>query len=282
MDRACLDVCPCGTGQTGQESLIVTGHDDSMKGIEPQLKPSMTLTGMRVRKDRGKTLVKRRVACASFAIVAVLIAAYSVTRVTTWWTFKTRALGPRAIQPELQPNEMLWRAAAGDLNSSLQPALVFGTLLHGGGSRIHVLHWQDGHYKRIWTFTHPFSDAIDELIIRDVNNDGRNDLVTLWVSGSGGFLDVVIFEWNGQTYEEIWNLDRHVKDGQLTAAASLRIRRADSYGNVELVIRTPITEADEKPGLFAQSHQVSIYRWDVLQKTFVLFKRFIDPGRTYE
>lgn len=226
--------------------------------------------------------MKRRVAYASFAVVMIIIAAYQVTRVTTWWAFRARTPRQLAIQLQLEPDELLWRVAAGNLSYGLQPALVFGTLVRGGGSRIRVLHWQDGHYKKVWTFTHPFADEIHELIIRDVNNDHRDDLVTLWASGSGGFLDIVIFEWNGQTYEEIWNLDRHVKDGQLTAAASLSIRRLDSHGNVELVVRTPIANAHQKPGLFAQPHQVSIYRWDALKKTFALFKRSVDPSRTYE
>jgi hypothetical protein len=185
-----------------------------------------------------------------------------------------------AIHVQLVPGETLSTAAAGDLTGGFEPALVLGTQLPGPHSRVRVMHRQGDRYETVWTFTSD-AEGIDSLIIRHLHNNAPNDLLTLWRSGSGGYLDMLIFEWNGRTYREIWNLDQFVKGGQLIQRAKLATRQFDSYGNVELVIRAPnIHPGDTTRGPLP--HQVSIYRWDARKQTFVLFTRYVDPNKTFE
>ena len=71
--------------------------------------------------------------------------------------------------------------------------------------RVAVLHWQRDHYETVGTFADE-ARRIDSLIIQDITGHRRGDLITLWRSGQGGYLNVLIFEWNGQNYREIWDL----------------------------------------------------------------------------
>jgi hypothetical protein len=121
----------------------------------------------------------------------------------------------------------------------------------------------------------------ESAMIRAVTNNKRNDLVTLWRGGQGGYLDVLIFEWDGRTYRKIWQLSDLEKEGQLTQGASLIIRRVDDFGGVELVIRAPNVQPGES-SLGAVSHQVSIYRWNAATTTFLLHKRFVDAEKSYD
>lgn len=184
------------------------------------------------------------------------------------------------IQVQLDPGEKLASAVVGDLTGSLEYALVLGTSLPGERGRIRVLHGQRDHYETVGTFTDE-AGFIDSLIIQDITGQRRGDLITLWRSGQGGYLNVLIFEWTGQSYRKIWDLAPFEKGGQLTERALLTIRRIDQVGNVELVVRAPNVRPGERtPGPLP--HQVSIYRWDAHQQTLVLFKRFVDPSRTFE
>ena len=184
------------------------------------------------------------------------------------------------IQVELDPGEKLLAAAAGNLTGSFEPSLVFGTSLPDARSRIRVLQWQKGHYETVWAFTEG-ADNVDLRITSDVHNGWRGDLITLWYSGAGAYLDVRIFEWNGRTFQETWHLPSFKENGQLTQGASLEIRPIGSAGNIELMIRAPnVLPGASTHGLL--SHQVSMYRWDTRRQTFVLFKRFVDTNRSFE
>ncbi len=185
-----------------------------------------------------------------------------------------------SVDIALDPNEILVRAAAGNLAPEGDPALVFGTRLRDGGGRVHVLHRRGNRYSEVWQFSNPLG-GFDSSIIIDVNNDHRDDLVTLWRGGNGAYLDVRVFEWGEGTYRELWNLYQHVKDGQLTQSAGLLIEQIDAHGNVQLVVRAPnIPQGSRAHGPVA--HQVSIYRWDSKKQTLTLFRRFIDTRPSWE
>ena len=172
-------------------------------------------------------------------------------------------------------------AAAGNLTGNLaKPVLAFGTILSDHRKRIRVLHWQRDHYQAVWTFTNPYHDeGLVSLQIRNIRRFSA-DLVALWEAGSGHALGAQIFEWNGRTYREIWNLDKFVREGQFTILAWLQIRPIlpSEFG---LVIRAPIVKSYETRH-DALPHQVSVYRWDGGQHTFTLFKRFVDPAKTFD
>lgn len=185
-----------------------------------------------------------------------------------------------AIQLSLDSQEWLWGAAAGFLTETPDPVLVFGTVLPMNRGRVRVFHWNGTRYQQVWVHTSELG-GFDGATIRDVNNNRRDDLVTLWRAGSGGYLDVRIFEWNGRVYQEIWDLSRFSGKGQLLQHAGLTIRRIDNVGNVELVIRAPNVKPGES-ALRALPHQVSIYRWSPRERTFVLFRRFVDSQRNFE
>src|SRR5574341_532804 len=97
----------------------------------------------------------------------------------------------------LTAQERLIGAAAGNLTSSPRdPVLVFGTsggLMQRGG--LHVVHRIGGEFRQVWRYTSPYGD-FREALIRDVNNDARDDLIVLWIAGQGGYTTVQIFEWN--------------------------------------------------------------------------------------
>jgi len=110
---------------------------------------------------------------------------------------------------------------------------------------------------------------------------GQPVLITEWTNGNHAFLDVAVFKWDGDTYQEIWRLEPFTEGGQLTQEANLEVQRFDESGDIQLVIRTPIP----KPGEHAFGplpHQVSIYRWDNTAETFVFFKRFVDSQKSYK
>jgi hypothetical protein len=178
-----------------------------------------------------------------------------------------------SIDVALDPGEILVGAAAGLLVAGGDPVLVFGTIRNGGGN-VRVFHRRGNRYSEAWRFTNDLG-GFDSAIISDVTNSHQYDLVTLWRGGNGGYLDVRVFEWRRGTYRELWNLYRHVKDGQLTEGAGLLIEPIDNYGNVQLVVRAPnLPQGSGAHGPVA--HQVSVYRWDATKQTFRLFQRFID------
>jgi hypothetical protein len=223
---------------------------------------------------------RRVVGCALLTIAVMSAAVYSAPQKMMRGFAEAGTPIRPTIQVQLEPGEKLGSAVVGDLTGSLEYALVLGTLLPGKRGRIRVLHWQKDHYETVGTFTDE-AGSIDSLIIEDITGHRRGDLITLWRSGQGGYLNVLIFEWTGQNYRKIWDLAPFEKGGQLTERALLAIRRIDQIGNVELVIRAPNVRPGERtPGPLP--HQVSIYRWDARKQTLVLFKRFVDPSRTFE
>ncbi len=202
---------------------------------------------------------RRVVRHALLSIVVMSAAVYSAAPVIRRGFAEAATPIRPTIQMQLDHGEILLSAVVGDLTDSLEPALVFGTVLPDGRCRIRVLHWQRDHYETVWAFTR--EAEVDAPIIRDIHNHRLGDLITLWRSGSGGYLDILIFEWNGRTYREIWDLAPFENDGQLMQGALLTIRRIDQVGNVELIIRAPNVRPGEST-LGPLPHQVSIYRWD--------------------
>lgn len=225
----------------------------------------------------GSAMQLRHVAYALVALGATLVMSYGVHQMSKRESADASSPNVLSIEMPLASNEVLWGTAAGDLTGGPQPEIVIGTLLPLDRGRVYVLHPQDGKYRPAWTFTHEAA-AFDSAIIRDVNADRRNELITLWLSGQGGYLDVRIFRWDG-TYRLLWQLPQD--QAQLTQGAQLSIRRINIVGGVELVVRAPNVKPGEST-LGALPHQVSVYRWDPSKRTFVLFRRFIDPRKSFE
>src|SRR6266851_3881718 len=138
---------------------------------------------------------------------------------------------PLVIRLDLQPDERITGATAGNLEDSLFPAFVIGTAIPPGYGRVHLLHWTGKQYERVWVFRND-TGVFESAMIRDVTNDKRNDLVTLWRGGQAGYLDVLIFGGDGRTYRKLWQLSGFEREGQLTQGASLTIRRVDDFGDV--------------------------------------------------
>lgn len=184
------------------------------------------------------------------------------------------------VRVSLGASERIVGAVAGDLTDTLTPAIVVGTSIGADKGRALILHEVKGRYGLKWQFMNS-SAVFDGAMVRDVNNNRRQDLITLWRRGQGGYLDAMVFEWDGRTYRSIWELLPNERRGQLTAAATLQVKRIDAEGGVEVIIRAP----NVLPGastLGALPHQVSIYRWSKSAKTLVLYRRFVERDRSYD
>lgn len=222
--------------------------------------------------------VKPRVAVRSLWAVAVVAIVVHALPGPLWQSAVSKRVHAAAIQLPWEPQEFLWGAAAGNLTGNIDPALVFGTVLPGDRGRVRVLHQRGGVFREVWSYTHDAS--FHSVIIRDVDSVQPEELITLWTRGQGAYLDVRVFQWTGQTYREIWNLDQYGRGRQLTQGAHLLIQRVDLFG-IQLVVRAP-NVAPGASTLGALPHQVSIYRWDNQKRSLVLFRRFVDTQKTFE
>jgi len=238
-----------------QETLPITGADLEEPAVE---------------RSRGQLA---RVASVAIALSYALLTHLGNAAVAG------QASTPLTIRLDLQPYEQITGATAGNLADGPYPALVIGTAIPPGRGRVHVLHGNGRQYDEVWVSTNDVG-VFESATIRDVNNNKRSDLVTLWRGGQGGYLDVQIFEWEGSTYRKLWQLAGFEMGGQLTQGASLGIRRIDDFGNVELVVRAPSVRPGEST-LGPVHHQVSIYRWNAAKRTFVLYTRFVETEKSY-
>jgi hypothetical protein len=213
-------------------------------------------------------------------IVLGLVVGYGAYRFVSLEPREGARASTLTFELSLETGERLIGAAAGTLVNPDDDPLIIGTLRREEGGRVHVLHRQGNRYKEVWQSSQAYG-TFDEATMRDVTSHGRPLLITTWRNGQHAHLDIRVFIWDGRTYRETWDLAQFIDGGQLTDNAELLIQRYDKRGNHQLVVRAPIPPPGERP-LDPLPHQVSIYRWDDVKRSFSLFKRFVDLQKSWE
>ena len=215
----------------------------------------------------------------SFLVAAAVVVSYGTWRIYTNTSAGEATKNRLAFELSLETGERLAGAAAGNLTNISGDALVIGTWTMEGNGRVYILHQKGDRYERVWSSTGMYGDFARATI--QFTGRGQPVLITEWTNGNHAYLDAVVFKWDGRTHQEIWRLYPFVERGQLTEDASLQAQRFDGSGDIQLVIRAPVSKEGARPPR-PLPHQVSIYRWENKTQTFIFFKRFVDPQKSWE
>lgn len=212
----------------------------------------------------------------SVVTAAILTALIGCARVPPGTTPSAQAPQSRVVTVELSlaADERIDGAAAGDLDADGAPELAFATSLPGGRGRVMLLRPSGSRYQLTWQAREDLG-SFRAIAMNDATGDGLPELITSWIAGSGGYVDIRIFRWDGRRPVEVWRLATLEATGQIRRAASFRLRPYDTHGNVELVVRAPSVASGGRT-LGPVAHQVSIYRWSSKTGTLVLHRRYID------
>ena len=130
-------------------------------------------------------------------------------------------------------------------NDNVEEVVVFYTLPHnlseGPSANVIILKEKNGDFKKLWEDKKPAAISINPLSgVRDINSDGKPEIVAArWVGASfGGYLD--IFQWNGEKIVKLnggWNVKNDIRaieleDMEEDGIAEIIIRHRFSYPDV--------------------------------------------------